>query len=173
MRRQTITNATGTADIQCNVNLSFIEYCYENRTIQECGVTVRYGPLLLFSSTVTIKAVVAVLAIRSYTRFSQPIYNNLGDILDLAVTQAGIVIPAGEYLLNSRGTRGERSPERSSSGAIYVKARNRRIRWWQLMSAMDWLFYAFLLGSLCGLIMAAFDSTIVYFPYTQREIFKA
>ena len=130
-------------------------------------------PCLLFSSAVTIKAVVAVLAIRSYTRFSQPIYNSLGDILDLPVTRPGIVIPTGECLLNSRGTRGERPTEKSLSDVVYVKARNRKIGWWQLMNAMDWLFYAFLLGSLCGAIMAVYDSTIVYFPlYSTRSMLR-
>ena len=150
---------------QYNPNTSYIEYCYENRVTPQCSITVRWAPLLVFSCSVFIKFAVVLISFRSLPHFKQSLYNSIGDLLDLAIKNIGVFIPTGECLLDS-----DSISQKNVSSAI--RARRRRVAWWQLMGIWDWLFYTNQLVALGAALFAVYDSTVSYLPlYATKSIF--
>lgn len=143
-----------------NPNLTYIEYCYENKVESQCGITLRWAPLLVFSLSTLFKSAVILVAMKLMSHFQQPLYNNIGDILDLAVQDRDI-IPQGECLLDAQ-TR-----KKYIGMPPGIDAKARRVPWRKLMGVSDWITYGFLYFTLGALIFNIYDATTSYFTYYQ------
>lgn len=156
--------------IYLNPNLVHIEYCFVNQVPEICSVTARWAPLTLFTAALLFKSIVVLISLTYVSHFHQPLYNSIGDILNLAVQRPEVaVVPANECLVDSSRARGVSRPDASLA---LTRALSRKIAWWRLMLTSDWICYAWQLFSLGAMIFAIYESTVAYFPlYSTRNIF--
>jgi hypothetical protein len=153
--------------VYLNPNLDHIEYCFVNQISSEiCSVTARWAPLTLFTAALLFKSIVVLLGLTYVSHFHQPLYNSIGDILNLAIQRPEVaVVPASECLVDSLSLRPHAS-------LALGRARSRKIAWWRLMRTSDWICYGWQLFSLGAIIFAIHDSTVAYFPlYSTDNIF--
>ena len=76
-------------------------YCLANSVEEQCGVMVRWLPLVIFSASLGLKAIVACLAILFLPHFKKRLYNNLGDVIYFAIENPDSAI-ANESLCSKR-----------------------------------------------------------------------
>ena len=151
-----------------NENLQYIEYCFENRITAQCSITLRWAPLLIFSGSLSVKVAVILLSLRHLSHLNEPLYNSIGDLLDLANSNS-IILPTSECLLDKKSTSRKTCREQTPSG---VRAQRRKIRYFRLMGISEHIFYLFQLFSLSWVWVAIYSSTVSYLPiYSAHSIF--
>ena len=64
--------------------VSDIINCYIHPVVSQCELTVRWFPLLMTAFAVTVKSIIAVLALRRHSHFRKRLFNSLGDMIVLS-----------------------------------------------------------------------------------------
>lgn len=120
--------------INCDPNP--ILYCLVDVVNEQCGVTIRWLPFLIFSSALVVKAITACIAFNFLPHFRKRLYNNLGDFISFAVENPDITIP-NESLCSRR-----KNPKSNPSSEIIATHRSKS--WISFMEMGDVLSYIFL-----------------------------
>jgi len=122
-----------------------ILYCLADTITEECGVVVRWLPLVIFSSAITVKAIVTCLAIHLLPHFKKRLYNNLGDFIYFAVLNPESKIP-NESLVSKRKPSKSYMP----ANGIEIRATRRHKPWAWFLGISDWVVYFLLICGVAG-----------------------
>ena len=122
-----------------------IPYCLAEIINEECGVVVRWLPLVIFSSALAVKAIVACLALHLLQHFKKRLYNTLGDVIFLAVENPEFKIP-NESLASKRKLSKSYMP----ANGVEVCATRKHKPWARFLGKGDWIVYFLLICGVAG-----------------------
>ena len=115
-----------------------ILYCLAAIVDEQCALAVRWLPSVIFSASLTLKAIVACLALYIVPHFRKRLYNSIGDFICFAVENPTSTIP-NESLCSKRRRPGSYTPINAGG----VKATYKHKFWAWYFGKSDWLIYIF------------------------------
>lgn len=144
-----------------------ILYCLADTVDEECGLVVRWLPLVIFSSALTVKAIITCIAIHILPHFKKLLYNNLGDFIYFAVHNPDIKIP-NESLASKRKLSKSYMP----ANGVEIRATRKYKPWAWFLNMSDWVAYFLLICGTAGVwVLVGYNLWLVgsgyMFTWTQ------
>jgi len=122
-----------------------ILYCLADTITEECGVVIRWLPMVIFSSALAVKAIVTCLAIHFLPHFRKRLYNNLGDLIYFSVQNPELKIP-NESLASKRKLSKSYLP----ANGVEIRATRKHKSWARFLGISDWVVYFLLICGVAG-----------------------
>jgi len=136
----------GSVATQLMTNIT-IERCLTQSVsdFEECGVVVRWLPVVIFTSSLTFKAIISALAIYFLPYFKTRLYTNLGDLICFAVENPELKI-FNESLFSKRGFL----TSYVSVNLSEIRATRKQKPWAWFIELSDWFVYSIWVAGIAG-----------------------
>ena len=139
-----------------------ILYCLADTVDEECGIVVRWLPLVIFASALAVKAIIVCIAIHVLPHFKKRLYNNLGDFIYFSVHNPDFKIP-NESLASKRKLSKSYMP----ANGVEVCAKRKHKPWAWFLGASDWVAYFLLICGVAGVwVLVGYNLWIIGSGYT-------
>jgi hypothetical protein len=103
--------------------------CYINSVLSQCEVTIRWFPLLVTAIAITIKSLIAVIAVHRHAHFRKRLFNSLGDMIVIGTRRPQLQINSnGKYPFVNK---------KKGPGMFGWSCRQKRIPWVKSLGKSD------------------------------------
>jgi len=120
--------------------------CYIHPVVSQCELTIRWFPLLMTAIAVTIKSLIAIIALHRHNHFHKRLFNSLGDMIALGTRRPQLQVNRNEKYAFIDGKKG--------AGMFGGPFHPQRIQWVKSLGKLDFAVSVFWWTSVIGVTVA-------------------